>query len=313
MKDKLSRRDFLKATAGIASTIGFSPILKSFAQSEEAKEKIDLAVVKSKNTETAVKSAIDALGGMEKFVKSGDVVVIKPNMAFPTPPGWGSTTNPEVVTSVAKLCIDSGARLIMVIDHPMGRAEQCLARTGIAAACEAFGKDKVRVSMETERRNYSEVKLEKAKVLEKTEFHRTLLRADVFINVPVAKSHSATAVSFGMKNIMGLIWDRAYLHEKIDLHQGIADLSTFIKPSLIIVDATKALTTRGPEGPGQTVVLDTIIAGTDPVAVDAYSVTITPWNNRTYAPKDIRHIAAAGEMQIGEIDLGKLNIKKVEI
>ncbi len=313
MKDKLSRRDFLRATAGMASAVGVSPVLRSIAQLVETQEKVDIAVAKSKSPEAAVKAAVDTLGGMGKFVKSGDVVVIKPNMAFPTPPGWGGTTNPEVVTSVVKLCIDSGAKLIMIIDHPMSRPEQCLARTGVAAACEGFGKDKVRVSMETDRRDYKEVKLEKAKALEKTEIHKTLFRADAFINIPVAKSHSATQVSFGMKNLMGLIWDRAFLHEKISLDQGIADLSTFIKPSLVIVDGTRVLATRGPEGPGQTVQLDTVLASTDPVAVDAYAVTLTTWNNRTYEPKDIGHINAAGKMQIGEMDLNRLNIRELEI
>ena len=59
--------------------------------------------------------------------------------------------------------------------------------------------------------------------------------------------------------------------------------------------------------------LDTIVASTDPVAIDAYAVTLTPWNNRTYKPEDIKHIGLAAEMQLGEMDLNKLNIKKMEI
>lgn len=315
MDNRLSRRQFLKVAAGLTLAAGASPALEklgSYAQASESQEKVDLAVVKSKSPETAVIAAIETLGGIGKFVKSGDVVLIKPNMAFPNPPAWGSTTNPEVVTSVVKLCIDGGARTILIIDHPMGRSEQCLVRTGIAAACEKFGTDKVKVSMATEQRDYKEVKLEKAKALEKTEVHKALLRADVFINIPVAKSHSATVVSLGMKNIMGLIWDRVYLHQQIDLHQGIADLSTFIKPSLIVMDGTKALTTRGPEGPGNTEELNTIIAGTDLVAVDSYTATLARWNGKGYTPKDIKHIAAAGAMQLGEMDLSKLSIKVIE-
>jgi len=311
MKNTLSRREFLKTTAGIAFVSGISPALKALAQ--DTSDKVDLAVVKSKSPEPAVETAIQALGGIEKFVKSGDIVVIKPNMAFPNPPEWGSTTNPEVVAAVVKLCIDSGARSILIIDHPMARAEQCLARTGIASACEKFGKEKVRVSVEMEQRDYKEVNLEKGKVLKKTEIHKAMLRADAFINIPVAKSHSATVVSLGMKNLMGLIWDRAIMHQKMDLHQGIADLSTFLKPSLILVDGTRVLTSRGPEGPGQTSILDTIVVGKDPVAVDAYAVTLTAWSNRNYSPKDIKHIAAAGKMQIGEMDLSKLAVKKMEI
>jgi uncharacterized protein (DUF362 family) len=316
MESRLSRRQFLKASAGLALAAGTASNLgkfTSYAEAEGSSEKVDLAVIKSKSPEAAVVAAIEALGGISIFVKSGDVVVIKPNMAFPTPPGWGSTTNPEVVSAMVKLCIDGGARSVLIIDHPQARPEQCLARTGIAAACEKLGSKKVRVSMETEQRDYKEVKLEKAKVLEKTEVHKALLRADAFINIPVAKSHSATGASFGMKNLMGLIWDRTYMHQQIDLHQGIADLSTFIKPSLIVVDGTRVLTTRGPEGPGRTAESDTVIAGTDPVAVDSYAVTLSRWNGRGYAPRDVKHIAAATAMQLGEMNFDKLNIKKVEL
>ena len=326
MKDKLwgkpsiplktSRRQFLKTAAGLAITTGVSPGLMgitSASGAEETSEKVDLSVVKSASPEAATVAAVEALGGIGKFVKSGDVVVIKPNMAFPNPPGWGSTTSPDVVLAIVKLCIDAGARSILLIDHPMGRAEQCLARTGIAAACEKLGSKKVRVSMEMEQRDYKEVKLEKARALEKTQVHKALLRADAFINIPVAKSHSATGVSFGMKNIMGLIWDRVYIHQEIDLNQGIADLSTFIKPSLIVVDATKILTTRGPEGPGRTVELNTVVAGVDPVATDSYAVTLSRWNGRGYEPADVKHIAAASAMKLGEMDLDKANIKNMEI
>ena len=316
MENRSSRRQFLRTIAGLAFAAGATSALErftSYAKAGESPEKVDLAVIKSALPEAAVIAAVEALGGISEFVKSGDVVVIKPNMAFPNPPGWGSTTNPEVVSAMVKLCIDGGARSILIIDHPQARPEQCLKRTGIAAACKKLGSKKVRVSMETEQRDYKEVRLENAKALEKAQIHKALLRADVFINIPVAKSHSATGTSFGMKNLMGLIWDRKYLHQQIDLHQGIADLSTFIKPSLIVVDATKVLTTRGPEGSGRTEELDTVIAGTDPVAADSYAVTLSRWNGRGYAPGDVKHIAAASAMQLGEMNLDKLSVKKREI
>lgn len=316
MKDKLSRRQFLKTTAGIALAAGASPVLEKFAPNavaSESIEKVDLAVVKSKSPEKATVTAIETLGGIDKFVKSGDVVVIKPNIAFPNPPVWGSTTNPEIVAAVTKLCVDAGARMVLLIDHPMSRPEQCLKRTGVAAACNELGSKKVRVSMETEQRDYREIKLDEAKALGKTEVHKAMLKADAFINIPVAKSHSATGVSIGMKNVMGLIWDRAYMHQEIDLHQGIADLSTFFKPSLILIDATRVLTTGGPQGPGRAQDLNTVIAGSDPVATDSYTTTLSPWNNRKYAPEDVQHIAAASAMGLGEMDISKLNIKKIEV
>ena len=313
MDDKLSRRQFLKSAVGVTLATGSISSIASHLQAQELESKPDLVVVKTTTPETGVISAIEAIGGIGKFVKTGDVVVIKPNMAFPNPPAWGSTTSPEIIIAVVKLCLDAGAKSILVIDHPMARPDQCLQRTGIASACEKLGSDKVKASVAMEQRDYVEVKLEKAKVLEKTEVHKLLMRTDAFINIPVAKSHSATTVSFGMKNLMGLIWDRAYLHQKIDLHQGIADLCTFIKPSLIIMDGTKALATKGPEGPGMTVKPDTIIAGTDQVAVDSYTLGLSTWNGKAYNPSDVKHISLANALKIGEMNLDKLKIKKLEI
>ena len=316
MVGKLSRRRFLKAAAGLALAAANSPALEGIsppALAAEPKAEVDLAVAKSASPETAVLAAIEAVGGIGNFVKSGDVVVVKPNMGFPNPPGWGTTTNPKVVSTIVKLCIDAGARAVLVVDHPLARPEQCLKRTGIATACEELGSKKVRVSAETDQRDYKEVRLEEGKALKKTDVYKALLRADALINVPVAKSHSATGVSLGMKNIMGLIWDRRYLHQEVDLNQGIADLSTFIKPSLILLDATTVLTTGGPEGPGRTEALNTVVAGTDPVAVDSYAVTLSRWNSRRLAPKDVKHVAAASEMQLGEMNLDRLSIREVEV
>lgn len=314
MDNKLSRREFLKSSAKIALAMSaFSSVQLKELRPEESEKNPDLVVIKSKTAEKAVLTAMEAIGGIGKFVKSGDVVVIKPNMAFPNPPDWGSTTSPIVVASVVKLCLSAGAKSILVVDNPMDRPEQCLQRTGIASEIEKIGSDKVRVIMATEQRDYVEVKLDKTKILEKTSVNKLLLRANVFINMPVAKSHSATMVSFGMKNLMGLIWDRNYFHQSVDLHQCIADLCTFIKPNLIVMDATRALATKGPTGPGMTVNPETIIVGTDQVAVDSYTLSLSSWNGRSLNPKDVRHISLANALQVGEINLDKLNIKKMEV
>ncbi len=111
------------------------------------------------------------------------------------------------------------------------------------------------------------------KVLHSVEVVKELLKTDILINVPVAKSHNAAGVSLGMKNLMGLVWDREAFHERFDLNVGIVDSSRLIRPNLIIIDATRALITSGPSGPGKVVSLKTIMAGIDPVAVDSYTVS----------------------------------------
>ncbi len=312
MEYEISRRQFMKTVIGTALTA--KTALESLASNTQVKDSItkpDLVVAKSSLASTATTTAIDALRGIDKFVKSGDKVLIKPNMSFPNSPGWGNTTNPDVVASVIKLCLDVGANSVLVVDHPMSNEDQCLAQNGIASACQKLKSDKIKVSMAMKQREYTEVKLEKTQYLEKIKVHKSLLQSDVFINVPVAKSNFATAVSLGMKNLMGLIWDRVYLH-KIGIHQGIADLSTYIKASLIIMDCTRILITNGPIGPGETKKLDLIIAGTDSVAIDAYTVKLSKWNGRIYNPADIKHIELANRMQIGEIDVNKLKIKRIQ-
>ena len=130
----------------------------------------------------------------------------------------------------------------------------------------------------------------------------------MLISLPVAKSHSATGVSLGIKGNLGLNWDRRWMHNSADFNQTIADLATIVRPDLTIVDAIRALTTRGPQGPGKVANLNTIVAGRDPVAVDSYAVSLTPWYNQSMAGKNVKHLLLASEMGLGEIDITKLNV-----
>jgi uncharacterized protein (DUF362 family) len=278
--------------------------------SVSAETGFDLAVARG-DMVLAVKAAIETLGGMQRFVKSGQTVVLKPNMSFPNPAEWGSTTHPDIVRTVAQLCVDAGAKRVSVIDQPLRRPEVCLRRSGIADACQ--GLPNVTVFANTDQKFYQKVSLSDAKELHEVEIAKDVLQSDVLINLPVAKSHMATGVSLSMKNLMGLVWDREYFHQYIDLNQGVADLSTFIKPDLIIMDATRPMTTAGPGGPGKVVQLDTVIAGTDPVAVDSYTVPLAPWYGHEFTGKNVKYILKAAEMGLGEIDIGKLRIQELDV
>ena len=149
--------------------------------------------------------------------------------------------------------------------------------------------------------------------MKSTKTMRILNEVDTLINLPVAKNHSATFVSLGIKGNLGLVYDRMAFHNSSDFMKSLADLATVIKADLSIVDAVRALTTRGPQGPGRVVKLDTIVAGADPVAVDAYATELTPWNNRAAKGANIAHLKFAHEMGLGEIDTEKLNIKVTNV
>jgi uncharacterized protein (DUF362 family) len=136
------------------------------------------------------------------------------------------------------------------------------------------------------------------------------LDSQVLISIPVAKSHSDTGVSMGIKGLMGLIWDRGSFHSRYNINQALADLATVLRPQLTVLDATRALTTGGPGGPGDVVRPNLVIAGIDPVAVDSYGVTVAPWYGQQFKGRQVEHILAVHQRGLGKIDLDQLKIAK---
>ncbi len=110
--------------------------------------------------------------------------------------------------------------------------------------------------------------------------------------------------------MMGLVWDRVKFHQG-NIHQAVAELNTVVKSKLIILDATRILLTRGPDGPGGTKNLNSVIIGTDPVAVDSYAVNLARWNKRKLEPEDVDYIRIAAKLGLGEMDLGKVAVREV--
>ena len=300
-KRDISRRAFLKATAAGAAVLGMAgaPGLAGAA------EEVDLAVV-SGEPAAATRKALEAVGGISRFVRKGQRVVIKPNMSFAKSPDIAATTHPQVVAAVAQAGAEAGAREILVLDHTLQRAELCLDRNGIRDACK--GIPGTHVLALQDRKFFQEIKVPKGKVLERVEVLRDILEDAVLISVPVAKSHSTTGVSLGLKGLMGLIWDRESFHSQFDINQGIADLATVIKPRLTVLDATRALASGGPGGPGEVKKPNLVVAGTDPVAVDSYGVGIVPWYGQSFKGRQVEHLLAAYQRGLGKIDVEKLRI-----
>lgn len=254
----------------------------------------------------SLRRALEPLGGLARFVQPGQVVVVKPNASFVAPPEWGATTHPAVLTALLELCVEAQARRIYVVDHTMAPADRCFAATGIADAVAAFPEAKL-VSLDIERM-FEEVEVPRGRSLKRTAIAGIVRRADVFINLPTAKSHTATGVSFGLKNLMGLVWDRAPFHNEMDTHAGVADLATVLRPHLTLLDAMVLLRTGGPAGPGETDEFRGVVAGTDPVAVDAYAVTLAPWNRQTLRPEQVGFLEQAAQLGVGTLDLDSLRI-----
>lgn len=301
----ISRRQFLKATAaGVAIGLAGPP---GFAG---AAEEVDLAVI-SGGPAAATAKALETLGGISRFVKKGQRVLIKPNMSFAKGPDIAATTHPLVVAAVARACSEAGAGEVLVLDHTLQRAELCLERTGIREACR--GIPGVHCLAVQDRKFFKEVKVPRGKVLERVEVVRDLLDDCVLISVPVAKSHSTTGVSLGLKGLMGLIWDRESFHSQFNINEGIADLATVVRPRLTVLDATRALTTGGPGGPGEVKRPNLVVAGTDPVAVDSFGVGIVPWYGQSFRGRQVEHLLAAHQRGLGQIDVDRLRIRKASV
>ena len=302
VSQKITRRKFLKTTAaGIALGLIGGP---SFL---EAKEDYDLVAISGEPV-AATRKALEAMGGVSRFVKKGQHVVLKPNMSFSRTPDFSATTHPLVVATVAQACIEAGAQQVLILDHTLQRPEPCLERTGIRDACKDIPG--VHVFALQERKFFREIKVPQGKVLERVEVMKEILDSQVLINIPVAKSHSATGVSLGMKGLMGMIWDRESFHSQYNINQAIADLGTVIKPQLTLLDATRALASGGPGGPGEVKKPNLIIAGIDPVAVDSYGVSVVPWYGQNFKGRQVEHLLAAHQRGLGKIDLDQLKILK---
>ncbi len=299
---QMTRRSFLKSAA-----VGLAWGLSWRAGSPAAAEEYDLAVI-SGDPVGATKKALESLGGMSRFVRKGQQVVLKPNMSFSNPPDWGSTTHPLVVATVAQACMDAGAQQVMVLDYPLRPSELCLKRTGIREACGAI-KGVHTLALDN-RKFFKELKVPKGRVLQRIEVMKEILDSQVLINLPVAKSHSATGVSMGIKGLMGVIWDRESFHSKYNISEALADLATAIRPQLTILDATRALVSGGPGGPGDVQKPNLVIAGIDPVAVDSYGVTVAPWYGQNFKGRQVEHILAAHQRGLGKIDIDQLKIYK---
>ncbi|MBI5843083.1 MAG: DUF362 domain-containing protein [Deltaproteobacteria bacterium] len=307
----MDRREFLKLQAKLglmaaaaASGVGlFSPDDVSSAAVP------DIAVAQGPPG-AAVRAAIKVLGGMGRFIKNGDRVVIKPNMSFAEPPESATTTHPEVVAALAALCLEAGAFSVLVVDNPLFNPLGCLDTTRIREACSSLPRVNVRVLYQEP--FFSEKRIQSGRVLNSTLLMKDVLLADKIIAAPVAKSHTGAGVSLSMKGMMGLVLDRKAFHRN-GLHESIVDLHTVLKADLTVVDATRVLSSNGPGGPGKILRPGKVIASADMVAADAYTTASFDWYGKKYAPRQVRHLRLAHERGLGRMDIENLMIKEIRI
>ncbi|MFO7179818.1 MAG: DUF362 domain-containing protein [Pseudomonadota bacterium] len=250
-----------------------------------------MAIAKS-STDPAelVRRAVGALGGMQRFVSRGDIVAVKPNIGWDRLPVHAANTNPQVVAEVVRLAFEAGAKQVIVTDASCNEANRCFQRSGIWRATYALGATVILPAAH----RFRELRL-RGDVLDQWPVYTPLVNADKVINVPVAKHHNLSRFTAAMKNWYGLLGGRRNrLHQNIDV--SIADLATFMRPTLTIVDATRVLVRNGPQGGNIDDARDMhqVIASLDQVAVDAYGATLIGEK-----PENVKYLALAHERGIG--------------
>ncbi|NOR24649.1 MAG: DUF362 domain-containing protein, partial [Desulforhopalus sp.] len=267
-----------------------------------------LGVVKGLNYQLLITKVVEIVGGIGAFVKTGDTVVIKPNMGWDRTPEQGANTHPLVVRTLAELALDAGAVKVQVFDYTCNEKRRCYTNSGIIDELKKIGDRRIRWE-HIDHRKFVPVDIDRGKSLKRWEIYKDALAADCYINVPVAKHHGLSRLSLGLKNSMGIIGgNRGKLHH--NLGQELADLATVVAPKLTVIDATRLLLRNGPQGGRleDVMVADTVIASSDPVAADAYATTLFEMQ-----PQEISSTVAAYKMGLGEMDIDKMEIKTVQV
>lgn len=302
----LSRRSFLKSLVSFFAALFCAPLIKKQENvyASLGKKTSTVSVIKGKDKKALVRNVLKPFGGIERWVQPGKKVVIKPNAAWSRTPEEAANVHPDILQGIIEMCYDAGAGRVDVIEHSCDNPISAFDVNGLE---KAVRKTKSRIRALGDDNDFLIVDVPRGKRLKKVDVAKEILDADVYINVPIAKTHGAAILTLGMKNHMGAVKNRWYFHMN-DLHQCIADVSTVLQPDIIIVDATRIMTSKGPKGPGDVKVLDTLIAGVDQVAVDSYAASLFGYNGR-----DIGHILKAYEHGLGEIELSNIDIQTVAI
>jgi len=261
----------------------------------------EMVVVQGDDPRALVRRAFADLGGVGRFIAHGEVVVLKPNIAWDRTPEQAANTNPDLVAEVVKQCWQAGAKRVIVTDVSCNDAERCFHRSGIAAAARSEGAEVIL----PDPARFREVNLG-GEILQSWQVFEPFLLADKVINLPIAKQHALTGATLGFKNWYGILGgERNRLHQQI--HQSLVDLAAFMLPTLTLIDCYRVLLRNGPTGGNlEDVALHkTLVAGTDPVALDAY-VAKAYWNLDADA---LPYLKLAEKRGLGRLDFEHVRSK----
>ncbi len=299
LKNGISRRDFIRTGLIGATVLAVRPT--AFAQTPSA----EVWMIHGENKEKLMASCLQIIGENGGFGRNIKTLALKVNSAWPRTPEQGANTHPTLVSGFIQGAREHGVSNIVVPEHPCVRAEHSFTRSGILEAVKKSGAEMIDLGAHKE--HFVDMKLPKGKSLTQAHVAKQFLQADAIVNMPVAKHHGGARLTMSMKNWMGAVKDRGYWHRN-DLHQCIADFGTLIKPDWAIVDATRIMMSRGPQGPSRDMKTpNLLIVSKDQVAADAVASTLFVDD-----PKEIGYLKYAASRNIGTADLDQITIHKVE-
>ncbi|MDR0682013.1 MAG: DUF362 domain-containing protein [Dysgonamonadaceae bacterium] len=309
----MERRDFLKATAAMSmAALTFNKLSAAIHTNQIMVESApDMVAVMGGEPVQLLQRALKEMGGIGKYVKKGQTVVIKPNIGWDKKPEFAANTNPDLIGELVKQCIQAGAKKVTVFDHTCDNWQKCYQNSGIEKAAKEAGATVLPGNDEV---YYKNVTLSKGLKLKATKIHQALLEADVWFNVPVLKNHGGAKMSIAMKNYMGIVWDRGYFHSN-DLQQCIADSCTWSKkPVLNIIDAYRCMRKNGPQGRSvsDTSLLKTIIVSPNIVAADTAAIGLFNQVEKMDI-KEVGHIAHGEKLKLGTQQIDQLTVKRIKL
>ena len=307
-----TRRTFIKSCAAAGAGLQMPGLLSTSAYAAD-KPAMSIARYKNPSDDAAsideeakklTKSAIDALGGMSRFISKGDVVWVKPNIGWDRRPDQAANTHPVVVATLVEMCYEAGAKVVNVSDKSCHDQQKTFPRSGIQEAAKKAGAK----CFFLDDRKWEKMNL-KGKAIQDWEVYKDIVAADKIINVPIVKHHILSTCTLGMKNLMGVISGARNRYHQ-DINNSIVDLAAFIKPDLIVIDGIRTLIKNGPVGGNLKDVVrkDTVAAGTDQVALDAFASTLLG-----HKPESIGHILEASKRGLGTIDYASLSPREIQV
>lgn len=309
MHRSMTRRNFIEAAAAGTAAMGLAPFpvirqapadmaIATWTNPEEGAEAI------AHEARRLTEEAINALGGMSRFVSQRDVVWVKPNIGWDRRPEQAANTNPDVVATVVRLCYEAGARTVRVSDNPCNDERRTFVRSGIKAAAEAEGADVFFL----DRRKFRQMDIG-GENLKSWEIYVDYVECDKRINLPIVKHHSLTQMTLAIKNLMGVMGgNRSLIHQ--NLGPAMADMAKFVPSDLVVMDAVRVLTGNGPQGGSLRDVerRDLVAAGTDTVAMDAFGSTLFG-----YEPDHFTSTKVGAAIGLGTIDFESLNPRRLDV